>query len=163
GTRCAPVNGYVAAYDKKGELVWHSDGPIQHQMVVLEQFKSLPILLFTVRYQEMNNRGGINLGQRWVASSYSINKFNGRPLCDTAVQPCTHQQQFHGLRIDLKGGTIALVGNNRVIQHYVDAGRKLPPLPVGGGIAPPAVPNGLGALVPPNGQPGVLLPPNAVQ
>ena len=60
GTRCQPVNGWfvalhrqdgakkvggaVKAY-KKGDLAWLPNAPILNQMIVLDQFEQLPVLV----------------------------------------------------------------------------------------------------------------------
>src|SRR5260370_39745762 len=56
GIRCQSVNGFVAAFHrkdgekkvtgqpmayKKGDMAWHSQSPLRHQMIVLEQFDHL--------------------------------------------------------------------------------------------------------------------------
>jgi outer membrane protein assembly factor BamB len=162
GLRCAPVNGWVVAFHrddgeqgekdrvyrwKKGEIHWHSYAPIANQMIVLEQFENLPVLLFSARYNEIV-RGGLG-GQRWVSVTQSIDKRTGKMIYDP-IQPRLNNgvsPQFYAFQLDLKEGTINFIGYNGSLQHYVDDGRKR---------------TDTGAALPGQGNPVVNLPPGAV-
>src|SRR5262249_46352983 len=50
GLRAAPVNGMVYAFHPDGTLNWRTVEPILNQMLLLEQFEDLPVLVFTARY-----------------------------------------------------------------------------------------------------------------
>jgi outer membrane protein assembly factor BamB len=169
GLRCALVNGWFCSFHrrdgqrqvdgkvvtwKQGDMAWHSYSPITNQLVVLEQFEALPVILFSARYHELIN-GGVQ-GGRWVSVTQSLNKRTGKmvyapPEHKTAVNMAP---QFHTLSIDAKVGTITLIGVNGSVQHYVDDGRKqsadardgyqpaagLPPVPATGGVGGVAQP-----------------------
>jgi hypothetical protein len=151
GLRCFPVNGFVASFDNKGEFLWHSDGPVLNQMLVVDQFKYLPALVLTSRYMEMgqnNAMGGFNpgVGQRWVLATQCIAKANGKRLYDPTGRGTPNgNAQFAGLAIDPKAGTVNLIGYTGTVQMYIDDGKqpREPRRNDGGGLqeqeTPPAV------------------------
>jgi outer membrane protein assembly factor BamB/tetratricopeptide (TPR) repeat protein len=143
GLRCFPVNGFLASFDNKGEFLWHSDGPIHNQMLVLEQFRSLPALVLTARYMEMmqNNMGGFNpgIGQRWVLATQVINKASGKRLYDPANRGVNNgNAQFAGFTVDPQRGAVNLIGYGNTVQIYINDGKQPPPARNdGGGTQPP--------------------------
>ncbi len=150
GLRCSPVNGWFVALHrqagsrtvgektiswKAGDFHWHSYTPLANQMIVLEQFEQLPILLFTARYSELMN-GGAN---RWVSLTQSIDKRTGKMVFDPGARQSNSAPQFTGFSLDLQNGTINMTGFVGAIQHYIDDGRKpadLPGVQVGAAPAP---------------------------
>jgi outer membrane protein assembly factor BamB len=165
GLRCHPINGWFVALQakdgerkdgdqvvrwKKGDFHWHSYMPVKNQMIVLEQFDNLPVILFSSRYNEMI-KGGAG-GNRWVAVTQSLDKRNGKVIWDPGQRMSNSAAQYYAFNLDLKAGTINMVGFNNALQHYVDDGRKrdftLPagsatPIAPGG---PPANPFGPGVM-----------------
>lgn len=158
GLRCAVVNGWFLAFQaadgqakigdrtrtwKKGDLAWHSFTPITNQMIVLEQFRNLPVVLFSSRYNQIQGAQGIN-GTRWVTSTLSLNKRDGKLVWDTGTQQSNSNPLYYAFNIDLTAGTINMISFNGTLQHYVDDGRKLIQDNRGGqpGVAPgqPGVP-----------------------
>lgn len=143
GLRCAVVNGWFLAFEKadgkgmfdkeerawkKGDLAWHSYKPIANQMIVLEQFRNLPVILFSSRYNQLIQKG--NLGSRWVTLSQSIDKETGRMIHDPPDWlPSNSAPYYQSFNIDMKAGTINMVGFNGTLQHYIDDGRKTAELP----------------------------------
>lgn len=136
GLRCSPVNGWFTAFHKKagkrqmgdewqeykaGDMAWHSYSPVTNQMVVLEQFEKLPIVLFTARYNELV-QGGAG-GSRWITHTESLSKRTGKMIWTPAPQPGNSQAMFYTLNIDARAATINMVGVNNTIQHFVDDGR----------------------------------------
>lgn len=139
GIRCARVNGWFCAFHradgqgtengqpvtwKKGEMRWHSYAPISNQLIVLEQFRELPVLLFTVRYHELF-KGGVG-GSRWVSVTQSINKLDGRMVYDPLTPRVTNGMapQFFTFKVNRQAGTIDMIGSTTILQHYLDDGRK---------------------------------------
>jgi len=118
GMRCIPVNGKVYALEKDtGKFVWKVDAP--NQMMIVDQFKDLPIMLFTARSQKPQNAGGINRGGViQVAATLSFDKRTGKRIYDKEFQ--NQSNQFHALNVNLQAGTIELVCYNLKIVHYVD-------------------------------------------
>ncbi|MCI0684343.1 MAG: PQQ-like beta-propeller repeat protein [Gemmataceae bacterium] len=178
GVRCMPVNGWMAAFHRKsgktasgvdfkaGDMAWHSSKRIDNQMMVLEQFDLLPVILFSARYNELI--GGGAQGNRWVSASASLHKAHGKLVYDSGSRPSNSNPYFDAFNLDLKAGTINLIGFNGTVQHYIDDGRKVP-LPPGAttmtGPPPGQLPPTAGVLQPAPGirimrvvQPRLVLP-----
>jgi outer membrane protein assembly factor BamB len=117
--RCARVNGWFMAFDHKGAFKWHSIDPILNQMIVLEEFENMPVILFSARYNEKMAGGGGGPSQRSVASTMSLNRRNGKLVLDPRVSP-EQGPQFYAMTINPQEGTIDLFGNDRSIQHFVE-------------------------------------------
>jgi outer membrane protein assembly factor BamB len=115
GIRSLPVNGQVYAFEKgTGKMRWRADVP--EQMVVLEQYKELPILLFTSRYLKAPNNGPGRFGPQ-VTAVKSLDKRTGKLLFDEPE--ILGAPQFHTLTIDAKGGKIEFSAQNLKITHYL--------------------------------------------
>jgi outer membrane protein assembly factor BamB len=116
GTRCTMVNGkFYAFHRKNGHFHWHVDVP--HQMVVLEQFKNNPVIIFTARfYQNQVN---------WImmAGTKTVDKKTGKRLHDPEPKNSNGFQYF-ALDIDVKNGHVDLVGSFDAVRHFVDTTRK---------------------------------------
>jgi outer membrane protein assembly factor BamB len=118
GIRCVPVNGKVYAFGREtGKREWK--GEAQNQMLVLDQFKDLPILLFSARSQELVNVGGFNRGNNMASSTRSYEKRTGKLIYDKRV-PTNQTPQFYALVSNVAAGTVELVGLNMKIVHYLD-------------------------------------------
>jgi outer membrane protein assembly factor BamB len=130
GTRCLPVNGWFVAVHKidgkkkvgeceitwkKGDFAWHSFAPVQNQMIVLEQFEQSPIVLFTARYMEMLKEGGI----RWVSTTQSLQKSNGKMIYDSGAKSINSVPMFTAFQLDLGSRTINLLSYAGSVRHYV--------------------------------------------
>jgi outer membrane protein assembly factor BamB len=182
--RCAPVNGWFVALHrqagqrqagdktvtwKAGDFHWHSYTPLANQLVILEQFDQLPILLFSSRHNDLINAGAG--GYRAIYMTQSINKRNGKMIFDPgprAGQP--NAPQFTTFSVDLKNGTINMVGFTAIVQHYLDDGRKpadVPGInvsgvgnPYSGAAGNPYLPQGdrIGRLLPANVAPAQAVP-----
>jgi len=157
GLRCAVVNGWFVAFHKKdhqrkvgdetrdfkaGQMAWHTYSPMTNQMVVLEQFEKLPVVLFTSRYNELL-QGGTS-GSRWVSHTQSVSKRTGKVVWAGEPQAGNSQAGFYTFQIDAKAGTINMIGLNGTLQHYIDDGRQSPA--VGG--QPPAASTKTSSLAP---------------
>jgi len=114
GMRALPVNGYVYCFDLATSKVkyWNN---IPNQMLVLDQFEDMPMLLFTARYNKWNiqgaNRNVINAN---VVESYD--KVSGK-LLYKSPDNMMNAQNFHALIYDSKAGTIDLINWQMKIQH----------------------------------------------
>lgn len=137
GQRCSVVNGWFMAFHKKagkyangtafkvGEFAWHSYAPIANQMIVLDQFDKLPVILFTARYNELL-QGGAG-GSRSVTNTQSLSKRTGKMIWAPAdPQPGSNVTQFYNFNVNVKAGTINMIGSGGTMQHYIDDGRKTP-------------------------------------
>jgi outer membrane protein assembly factor BamB len=149
GMRCVHVNGKVYAfYRDTGKLHWKHEA--LGQMLVLEQFRDSPVLIFTASQRRPMNMGGnVRGGIMQVAVFRSIDKRTGKLVWDKEYQ--NQSSQFYALNMNLQAGTVELVGYNLKILHYLDTGSKsdvgsspmssnVPPPPK---VGPVAVPPGL--------------------
>jgi outer membrane protein assembly factor BamB len=111
GMRSVPVNGGLYAYDRAaGTFQWRMKVP--NQMIVLDHFRELPMVLFTSRYMTMRNPGGRgNFTQ--VASVMSLDKRTGKGLYENKE---LHNTQFHSLRTDARAGRIDFSSPNLTIR-----------------------------------------------
>lgn len=139
GLRCVPVNGWFLALHRrdgqkqvagqvvkyhKGELAWDSFEPIINQMLVMEQFEQLPVLIFSGRYTELFANGG----NRWVSETKCFARDSGSMIYPVTPghRPVNGMPQFVSFQVDARGGTITLhsAGNNTPsVEFYVDDGR----------------------------------------
>jgi hypothetical protein len=80
--------------------------------------------------------------QHWRWAALSLQKANGKLIFDSGARPSDGGAQFESFTLDLRGGTINMLGPRSSIQHYIDDGRKveLPP-----GVTAMIGPNPLGA------------------
>jgi outer membrane protein assembly factor BamB len=119
GMRSLPVDGHFYALDRQtGKMRWHS--PVQHQQVVLEHFRDMPIVMFTARPGMDNNMMGgrmrFNNGNVQNTSVKSIDKRTGKLLIDEDVG---NNAMFHALNMDLRTGKIELLGQQVKVIHYL--------------------------------------------
>ena len=117
----APVNGFVYAFDKPtGRMDWYVQ--VSTQMILLEQFQQLPMLLFSANYKIAAGGPGSVAN---VTATLSIDKRTGKRLWDRrgeSTQPPFARGSFHALQIDSKSGTIDLVAAGYRLRHAVDDG-----------------------------------------
>ncbi len=106
---------------KAGDFDWHSYMPLRNQLVVLEQFADLPVILFTARVNELINGGTGSV--RWLATTQSIDKRTGKVIYDPGARTTSGAPQFAAFNVDRKNGTINMIGWQAILQHYIDDGR----------------------------------------
>jgi hypothetical protein len=178
--RCYPINGWVLALHrkdgtvkvngesrpyKKGDLAWHSFAPLYHQMLILEMFDQLPVLIFSARYNEQAAANNFT----WRAYTQSLSKKDGKFIYDEGPEGNNSNPQFYGFNVDPRMGTITLVGSGSAIQHYIDDGRKVPASGAGASLTPgvgPGLPGGANLEMPPPAAGGgirVIGPPVRIQ
>jgi outer membrane protein assembly factor BamB len=117
GIRGLPVNGTFYAFDAKtGKLRWKSDLP--NQALLLEQYRELPILIFSSRSQQFGNQFG-NIGMQPFTSTKSIAKRTGKLVYDNQSR-LDNRNQFYALQVDLKNRTIDLISYGMRVQHYLE-------------------------------------------
>jgi tetratricopeptide (TPR) repeat protein len=140
GLRCAQVNGWFAAFRredgqrktakgevvacKKGDMHWHLLAPVTNQMIVLDQFETLPVILFTARYNRFFQP---NAGTQWVTITQSADRNTGAMIWDPKDGPqnaVNGNPLYYSFIIDAKAGTVTMAGSGGALQHYVDDGRK---------------------------------------
>jgi outer membrane protein assembly factor BamB/tetratricopeptide (TPR) repeat protein len=111
GIRSLPVNGPVYALNRgTGKLEWVCDF-VPHQMLLLEQYQDLPILLFTSQYHKTAN----GFVQQKVKVT-GVDKRTGKLIYDKEF---TQNGQFV-LRIDAHAGLIELVRGDLRIQFRLE-------------------------------------------
>jgi outer membrane protein assembly factor BamB len=118
GMRCVHVNGKIYAfYRDTGKLHWKAEA--LGQMLVLDQFQDVPVLLFTATQRRpMNVGGNVRNGIQQVAVTRSIEKRTGKLLWDKEYP--NQSLQFSALQTNLQAGTIDLLGYNLTLRHYLD-------------------------------------------
>jgi hypothetical protein len=118
GMRWVMVNGKVYAFHRAtGKLNWRTD--VANQMLILDQFQDLPVMLFTSQFNKMAAGANVRMvGQQHVAAVKSIDKRTGKLLFDQEFP--NNRQPFFALNSNPRAGTIDLVGYNLKIQHYLE-------------------------------------------
>jgi hypothetical protein len=112
GIRSIPINGTLVAYDRgSGQRRWVDD--IENQMLVLEQFDTLPVLFFTARHNQWFQNGPNRFAQQVVGVKV-IQKSSGKLAFRHEFQQNTNQ--FHAIKADAKEGTIEMVSFNTMVK-----------------------------------------------
>jgi hypothetical protein len=107
-----PVTGYVYAFHRtRGVLSWYREVPTQ--MLILERFEEMPILLFTARMQKALNQGGVTQ----TVSTMSLDKRTGKLIYD---RDSFANNVFHTLKLDRRTGTVDLLSHNLTLRHYLE-------------------------------------------
>jgi outer membrane protein assembly factor BamB len=105
--RALPVNGELYCFDAQtGKTKWHS--PLLNQMIVLDHFSDIPVIIATSRYNRWMNVGAQRQVQQ-VVQMETIVKGSGKYVYK---QENTQWQQFHAMNLDPKKGTIEMVNFN---------------------------------------------------
>jgi outer membrane protein assembly factor BamB len=118
GMRWIPVNGKVYAYDRDRAKPQKNDwkAEVVNQMLVLDQFREVPVLLFTAMQQRPVQIGGVNRGGiQQVAVIRSVDKRTGKLLLDKEYP--NRGNQFGALRADAQTGRVELISYNLKIVH----------------------------------------------
>lgn len=120
GMRALPVNGVFYAYPRdRPTEPWYRE--VENQMLVLDRFKELPVILMTARHAQGNNNNNWrfpNNPSAYTASLLSIEKRTAKLLM--GEENLTGATNFHSLRVDAKVGTIEFVSPTMKITHYPD-------------------------------------------
>src|SRR5262249_50130863 len=113
GLRSIPVHGMIYAFDRaSGKAQWWHKA--ENQMLLMDRFNELPMLMLTSRYHKRLGRFG---GAEQAVPFKSIYKRTGKLLMDEELPP--NSNQFYALNIDAKAGRIELVSYNLKIVHEV--------------------------------------------
>jgi hypothetical protein len=106
------VNGNVYAFDRStGARVW--ENALTNQMLVLEQFHDLPVLVFTVKYRRNVNMRGIQMFQVVEVIDKRSGKFVWSPKQKEAP---SNMQPIHAIKCDAKTGVVELVQSQRTLR-----------------------------------------------
>jgi outer membrane protein assembly factor BamB len=116
GLRCLPVNGAVHAFERDtGKFNWKAEVP--SQMLILDQYRDLPVLIFTAYQQRM--AGGPNQGiVAPVAVTLSFEKRTGKLIFRDEYP--NRQNQFYALVANVKAGTVEMIGYQLKIVYYLE-------------------------------------------
>jgi outer membrane protein assembly factor BamB len=118
GVRCLPVNGMFFAFCRiTGALHWHYRLP--PQMLILDSFEALPILLFSVGYNRQT-REGMNRGAVQVTETWSVDKLTGKLLFETTDASGGGNLLFTAFQVDLRMGTVDLVAPRLRLRHMIN-------------------------------------------
>jgi hypothetical protein len=125
GMRSMRVNGWLYCFDRvTGKAKWWYEE--KNQMLVLDQFENLPIVLMTSRLNQPNvGGGGIRVGgANQVVLIRVREKGTGKLVLDES-QPPGNNQPFHALYMNPKDRSIELVSVTHKIKFAMqEAGEK---------------------------------------
>jgi outer membrane protein assembly factor BamB len=117
GLRALPVNGMVYAFTRStGKPRWYAEVP--DQMVVLDHFEALPVVLFTSTYQKWIINGAARNVQQ-VTALRAIDKLRGKSLYVNDSLP--QGMQLHTLHVDAARGRMDLVGYQLKVSIAAEA------------------------------------------
>lgn len=103
GMRAVQVNGAIyALWRRSGKQDWATD-VLPHQMLLVEQFADLPVLLMTAQYQKMN---AANAAERQGVRVTCVDKSTGKRTLDKDFSP---HALFHAMIPKPAEGKIELV------------------------------------------------------
>ena len=115
--RWTPVSGMIYAFDRAtGALNWNSKA--LSQVLLLDHFEESPVLLLsaTVQRQGPGGPGGAQVTQ--ATSTRSIDKRTGKVIYRKELANANNP--FIGLEIDVRTGTIDLIGAALKLRHYLN-------------------------------------------
>jgi outer membrane protein assembly factor BamB len=116
GMRALPVNGYVYSFNgSNGKIQWYANVP--NQMIVLDHFADMPMVLFTARYQQWNNGPVRNVIQ--VVAVKAIEKRTGKLCYDNTNVP--NGMNFHALTVDSRAGKIEFTGYQMKLKFELNS------------------------------------------
>jgi outer membrane protein assembly factor BamB len=132
GLRGLPVSGPICCFRDDGKLNWFN--VVIHQVLVMDQFADLPIMLFASRYQRMGpgipRPGSINQ----VSAVTALEKQTGKIKYSNENVPSN--MFFHALHVDSRAGRVDFIGSQLKISFLLegDASANKPKVnPSGGG------------------------------
>ncbi len=112
GLRHLPVSGYVYAFNRtRGIRDWFIDN-LPPQILILDRFEELPVLLFTARVQKQLAQGA----NTQTFSTLSYDKRTGKRVYE---RDSYSNSTFYALKIDRRAGQVDLISHNLTLRHYV--------------------------------------------
>lgn len=115
--RTHKVNGPMYAFDRAtGKRLWCQDEAFENQMLVLEQFADLPVVIAVAAQRDRNGANAYRVVV--VEKERGLLRFH-KPLQFTAYY-------FQSLQVDLKNGTVDLLRQDLRIHVSPDAEAKKP-------------------------------------
>lgn len=117
GIRSVPVNGQIYAFDRRtGKFEWNLNADVSHQMLIVDQFRDMPILLFTTRSNRML-RQGFNQGMMNTSSVKSFIKSTGKAFWEKEYN---NGNMFMTVNVNPRNGTVELVRADVKIVHDLE-------------------------------------------
>jgi outer membrane protein assembly factor BamB len=125
GLRALPVNGKFFAYERgTGKFRYYLNAP--NQMLVLEQFEDMPMLLFTSFYTALLPApGGAFRGVSRVGTLIAADKRTAKSIIPSIPSPEKNGQdlqQFHTLQVDDHDRKIEFINQNLKITFQLESG-----------------------------------------
>lgn len=113
----APVNGMLYAFDREtGRLNWRNR--TSNQLIILDRFEDLPVVLCSAWYQKVTGPGGETL---LYVGTRSYDKKTGKLLYNKEMVPTEgigpQTTLFHTLHVDPRAGTVDLIGPRVRVHH----------------------------------------------
>jgi outer membrane protein assembly factor BamB len=130
GLRALQVNGAIYSFDgQTGETNWYNS--VQNQMLVLDEFEKVPVVLMTARFRKWTNQ---LMGQaNFITTVRSYDKRTGKLLWDKSEDnQAGRYVQFHAIKVDVRGGKVELINSSLTWTHSLIAG-PVGSAPAGGG------------------------------
>jgi outer membrane protein assembly factor BamB len=129
GLRAVPVNGKVYVYDRQtGNFSFYVVAP--NQMLVMERFEDLPVLLFTSTYA----KAAAGVGRAQLGTFIACDKRTGLHLVDDVPRmeslpdgskhevTWNNPQQFHTLQVDEREQRVEFISPNRKYTFALTGG-----------------------------------------
>jgi outer membrane protein assembly factor BamB/tetratricopeptide (TPR) repeat protein len=121
GLRDIPVNGEVYAFDRRtARIKWHN--AVNHQKLVLEQWREMPAMLFTSRYMQGGNNGMVIRGgmpnQQWgdvyieAYDKQTGKLFYKMPTRNGEPQMGQQYALVYAVNYDAANGKVEMIANN---------------------------------------------------
>jgi outer membrane protein assembly factor BamB len=126
GLRATPVNGKFFAYERAtGKFRYYLKA--ENQMLVLEHFEELPILLFSSNYTALLPGGpaGAFRGVSRLATLIAADKRTAKSLVASIPNPednGQNLQQFHTLQVNERERNIEFINQNRKFTFHLESG-----------------------------------------
>jgi outer membrane protein assembly factor BamB len=109
GLRGLPVNGALYCFKPDGSLNWSST--VHNQVMVVDQFADLPVVLFASRYNRWRaGVGGARPGIQPLSTVMAIEKVTGK--LKYIDENSMNGANFHALNVDTRAGRVELIGMN---------------------------------------------------
>jgi len=116
--RWTPVSGMIYAFDRAtGALNW--DSKALSQVLLLDHFEESPVLLLSAAIQRQGPGGPGGAQVTGAITTRSIDKRTGKVLYRKELANANNP--FGALEIDVRTGTIDLIGGAMKLRHYLDA------------------------------------------
>jgi outer membrane protein assembly factor BamB len=115
GLRGQSVNGPFYCFTEQGKLNWRST--VRNQMLVVDQFAEMPVVLFASRYSRLMAGGGRGKVDQ-VASVLALEKQTGKLKYTSENVP--NSINFHALNVDPRAGRVEFVGHSFKITFALD-------------------------------------------